>query len=382
MASIHRRKGTKKWHAAFYDAEGRRCMRSTGSSKRGEAMSIALDWEEAARRGREGRLTVDQARKVIADIYARANRDKLPAGTVREYVKHWMQMKEAGLADSSFTEYKRLTADLIDFLGKRADGPLDAITSKDIVKYRARLLARVSPATVNKSLKALRGIWTQARKDELITRNVFDSVSYVKAEQKKTRRKNFTGEQVKALLPYCKDSWRGLVLAGLYTGQRLSDLLALTWEEIDLAGAKIQFTTQKTGAELEMPIHPALMKWLMDNAGDDPAALVFPDFAGISQNTVSRQFMKKLHNAGLIKAEPSHKSANKGRDSKRTLNELSFHSLRHAYVTMMKEAGATDGITKSIVGHQSDAVNRLYTHIGIDAMREAVNRLPDVTKAD
>jgi len=380
MASIHRRKGTKKWHAAFYDAEGRRCMRSTGTSKRSEAMSIALDLQEAARRGREGRLTVDQARKVIADIYARANRDKLPAGTVREYVKHWMQMKEAGLADSSFTEYKRLTADLIDFLGNRADGPLDAITSKDIVRYRARLLARVSPATVNKSLKALRGIWTQARKDELITRNVFDSVSYVKAARK-TRRKNFTGEQVKALLPHCKDSWRGLVLAGLYTGQRLSDLLALTWEQIDLAGGKIQFITQKTGAELEMPIHTALMKWLMDNAGDDPAALVFPDFAGVSQNTISRQFVTKLHKAGLITKEPDtgHRGEGKGRDSKRTLNELSFHSLRHAYVTMMKEAGATDGITKSIVGHKSAEVNQVYTHIGFDAMREAVNRLPDVT---
>jgi len=380
MASIHRRKNSPYWVAAFYGADGRRCQQSTKTANKKKAMAIAHDLEDAARLGRENRLTVTQARRVISRIYEVANREELPANTVREYVAFWMQNKKEELADSSFVEYSRLTKDLLAYLGARADKPIDAITSKDILPYRAKLLKRVSPATVNKSLKALRGIWTQARKDGQLERNPFDSVSYVDAKGgKKTRRKNFTMEQLKLVLSLCDDDWRGLVLAGLYTGQRLSDLLGMTWEQVDLAGATIEFSTQKTGAELEIPIHPVLMRWLMDHAGDNPRAAVFQKFAGVAQNTVSRQFMVTLHKAGLIKKEPAHSSSGKGRDSRRTLNELCFHSLRHSYVTMLKESGATDSVAKSIVGHESDAVNRLYTHLGIDAMRKAVNRLPDVT---
>jgi integrase len=77
-----------------------------------------------------------------------------------------------------------------------------------------------------------------------------------------------------------------------------------------------------------------------------------------------------------------HKSAGKGRNQAREASEISFHSLRHSAVTMLKAAGVSDFIAREIVGHESAAVSRQYTHLTTDDKRAAMQRLPDVTGFD
>jgi integrase len=76
-----------------------------------------------------------------------------------------------------------------------------------------------------------------------------------------------------------------------------------------------------------------------------------------------------------------HKSTGKGRDQAREASEISFHSLRHSAVTMLKAAGVSDFIAREIVGHESAAASRQYTHLTTDDKRAAMQRLPDVTSA-
>ena len=56
-------------------------------------------------------------------------------------------------------------------------------------------------------------------------------------------------------------------------------------------------------------------------------------------------------------------------------------SLRHSVVTMLKAAGVSDFIAREIVGHESAAVSRQYTHLTTDDKLAAMQRLPDVTSA-
>jgi integrase len=56
-----------------------------------------------------------------------------------------------------------------------------------------------------------------------------------------------------------------------------------------------------------------------------------------------------------------------------------FHSLRHSAVTMLKASGLLDVFAREIVGHESAAVSRQYTHLSTDDKRAAIQRLPDVT---
>ena len=46
---------------------------------------------------------------------------------------------------------------------------------------------------------------------------------------------------------------------------------------------------------------------------------------------------------------------------------------------MLKAAGVSDFMAREIVGHESAAVSRQYTHLTTDDKRAAMRRLPDVT---
>lgn len=52
-----------------------------------------------------------------------------------------------------------------------------------------------------------------------------------------------------------------------------------------------------------------------------------------------------------------------------------IHDTRHTFVSMMTEAGVDERIIQAIVGHKPKTVTDIYTHISINIMLEAVNRL-------
>jgi len=82
----------------------------------------------------------------------------------------------------------------------------------------------------------------------------------------------------------------------------------------------------------------------------------------------------------LALVEPrKHEKRKQGRSRAREASEISCHSLRHSAVTMLKAAGVSDFIAREIVGHESAAVSRQYTHLTTEDKRAAVQRLPDVT---
>ena len=63
------------------------------------------------------------------------------------------------------------------------------------------------------------------------------------------------------------------------------------------------------------------------------------------------------------------------RQFKWLLPDHSIHETRHTFITMMTEAGCDPRVLKAIVGHKSSDITEYYTHISLDVMLEAVNRL-------
>jgi integrase len=58
--------------------------------------------------------------------------------------------------------------------------------------------------------------------------------------------------------------------------------------------------------------------------------------------------------------------------------ELSFHSLRHMAVSLLKEAGVPDSVVQALVGHESAAMSHRYTHVGKEALAKAAKTLPEL----
>ena len=107
----------------------------------------------------------------------------------------------------------------------------------------------------------------------------------------------------------------------------------------------------------------------------------FPRAAAQSARaSLSNQFREILVDAGLVEPR-GHESTGKGRSQARKMSEISFHSLRHSAVTMLKASGLSDVFAREIVGHESAAVSRQYTHLSTDDLRSAMQRLPDVTNS-
>ncbi len=58
--------------------------------------------------------------------------------------------------------------------------------------------------------------------------------------------------------------------------------------------------------------------------------------------------------------------------------DVSFHSLRHTFVSLAANAGVPLAIVQAIVGHSNPAMTRHYFHESTDALKNAVATLPDV----
>jgi hypothetical protein len=91
MPSIHRQPGRPYWFCAFsiWNPEtltSRRVFRSTKTRDKKQALETCRAWHKAALKARNGKLSVDAAREVIAqgvsDVFTAANIESLPSASI------------------------------------------------------------------------------------------------------------------------------------------------------------------------------------------------------------------------------------------------------------------------------------------------------------
>lgn len=335
--------------------------------------------------GRTGRLTPEVARDVIAtgvaDVFAQTNREALGSSSIRAHFESWVRGKEIETAPSTYSRYRSVVSHFLGSLGNSAEKDVSLVRAAEISRFRDAQATSLSVSSANLAVKVIRSCLASAVRHGLLATNVASTVKTLKRRGAAARR-DLTLSEIQRVLAVCDDvEWRGLILFGLYLGQRLGDLARLTWRMIDLDLAEVAFTTAKTGRRLVLPLMDPLLEYLESlPAADDPNAYIFLRAARATHTgTLSNQFRELLVSAGLVCAR-SHVGTGKGRGSARATCELSFHSLRHSAVTLLKTSGVSDALAREIVGHESAAISRQYTHVPVRELRKAMKRLPDVTK--
>ena len=383
MASLRKHPKSPFWFACFTLPDGRRTNRSTGTSEKRKALTIALKYEDAAREAVTGRFVESRARKAIADIYAIANTDNLPGATVQGFMDAWLKRKEIESDERTFERYTGVVHQFIDHLGSKKNKDIVQITPAEVTGFRDASAQRLAPGTVNLMVKIIRVALAQARRDGLIESNPAERVSLLK-RTKGGQRRPFTLPELRRILEVAGEEWKGMILVGLYTGQRLGDIAALTWQNVDLQRGELRFVTDKTGRRQIIPLAAPLQQYIEAlPAGDTPAEPLFPRAFEVVEKqgrvgSLSNQFHKILSSAGLADNKSHHTKGN-GRGAKRERNEVSFHSLRHTATSLLKSAGVSDAVAMEFVGHDSKSVSQQYTHIETSALRLAADKLPDVT---
>jgi integrase len=270
-------------------------------------------------------------------------------------------------------------------LGSNADRDLSEIKKPQIVRFRDAEAKKFATATANLELKTVRMMFRQARIDQYILVDPAEGVKVLKdRDHDKVKRRPFTVEELRSILANADNEWQSLIKFGLYTGQRLADLATLRWTQIDLVRDEIRLTTRKTGKTLLIPIAAPLHEHLDKIADkDDALAPVHPKAFELvtAQNgrvvSLSNQFTEILVEAGLRKAR-NHAGKGIGRDGRREGMDVSFHSLRHTAVSLLKDAGIPDAVVMALIGHDTVAMSHRYTHVGKEALAKAAAKLPEL----
>lgn len=385
MASVHKIPGKPNWICFFTDRNGERRCKSTLTDSKREAERICAKIQSVEDQARTGNITEEKARRVIERVVSEIMAESgapIERKTVREHFRSWLKAFESEQSEGTFIRYQGIVNNFLGFLKAKASASLAALKADDIEKYRDHLQDRVAPSTVNTHLKVIRVALEKAVKQGIFDRNPARLVDNLDTSDRHERRA-FTLVELKKLLAVCGDDWKTAVLFGIYTGLRLGDIQSLTWANLDLQTKELTIRTQKTGRVQILPLaKPLLARIEILPAGDDPKAPLCPAFQSKPVNWLSNQFYELMANAGLVQSRGDHqkKEGKAGRAARRQLSPVSFHSLRHTATSLLKNAGVSDVVARDIVGHESEAVSRNYTHIETETKRIALDKLPDVTR--
>ncbi|MDF1742033.1 MAG: tyrosine-type recombinase/integrase, partial [Verrucomicrobiales bacterium] len=262
-------------------------------------------------------------------------------------------------------------------------GNISLLTSDEIRDFKQREIeAGMVGGAINTKLSPIRQACSQAHKEKYINHDPAISVETLPE-----------GESIKTIIPTgdlrrilatASDEWKGMILVGYFVGMHVGDASILTWGQVDLTKAEIEYKRTKTGKAVKSPIHPDLLNWLISRpAPDDPKAPVFPSLCGVSVGAanigLSAQFTAILEKAGITGEvyEPTVKGG-KGRKRK----SIGFGSLRHSFNSAMANAEIPQEIRKKLTGHSTNSANDIYTHLERETLTRAVNAVPSIAATE
>ena len=164
-----------------------------------------------------------------------------------------------------------------------------------------------------------------------------------------------------------------LYMMALTTGLRAGELASLSWRSLDLGKSEPSVTVlaayAKNGKEATLPLRQDVAEefrqWF-SNEDFPPDSRVFPGFNKHDGAAILRE---DLEAAGIDYQDAAGRY-------------VDFHALRHCFISLV---GKTASIkeTQSLARHSTVTLTLdTYSHIGLSDERQAVERLPELHRAD
>ena len=152
--------------------------------------------------------------------------------TVNHYIEVNLAFRPIKTAPSTLRSERSKAATLSKLIGHR---DIALVTHSDVLKLIQTLNTRYANKTINEFLIILRAVFHCAERDGVISNNPMTNISNLKVFHEEPQ--PFTLSEL-ALMSQAKtecESGKNLYQLGVLTGLRISELLALNWESVDLA---------------------------------------------------------------------------------------------------------------------------------------------------
>jgi integrase/recombinase XerC len=288
--------------------------------------------------------------------------EKLELKTMQEIFNRYIQYLEAERNASPYTvrNYKDDLLDFLYFLKKKKIDPLNETkVDRHVLRdYLSELVERgIAKASIARKLSAIRSFYRYLVREEIIPKNPVEQVSSPKLDK---RLPSFlTQEEMEKLLgapdlstPLGQRDRAFLEL--LYaSGLRVSELVGLTLEQIDLESNEIRVWGKGSKERVVLmgePAAAALKDYLnqgrVELLGKKKSQALFLNRYGqpLPERSVQRILQQYAKKAGIGK-------------------RVHPHMLRHTFATHLLDGGADLRVVQELLGHARLSSTQIYTHV-------------------
>lgn len=202
----------------------------------------------------------------------------------------------------------------------------------------------------------------KAVKKDLIAFNPCTKIPPEDKPRRTSKKKTYlTYEEIQKLADTECADWRVKFsfLFCCFTGLRWIDVSNLRWKNIQKLENnmyQIEIIQQKTKEPVYIPLSDNALKWLPDKGINGFENKVFP----FGDRSIVYDYLHKW-----VKAAGINKN-------------ITFHSSRHTYATLLLYYGADIYTVSKLLGHTNVKTTQIYAKIVDESKRKAVNLIPDI----
>jgi len=238
---------------------------------------------------------------------------------------------------------------------------VEDIVLQDIEDYLLHEKNRgIASASRSRSLYILKSFYNYCCKKDICVKNLANLLEPVKVKQKE--RAYITEEEFDDLVNAIHHRLlRTIVQTMFYTGGRMSEIINLKLEDVDLNNRVLHIIEGKGKKDRDVPIcnklHIILTHYLENiRKADSDRFFAFARTGKVSSSAINRCIHEAVAELGWDK-------------------DISAHILRHSFGTNLLEKGASVVSIQKLLGHSNLAVTSRYLHQDINKLSDTVNLL-------
>lgn len=289
MADLSRESGRDSWKLRWYGADGCRKSMRLGSMPKKTAEQFRTKFEELLGVRRGGGSVPHELHEWLQTKLSEELRDKLASAGLLESRRRLSLEKfcdefcasRSKVASATSIRDMQVSKLLIEFFGK--DRLLESIKAKDAEAWQQWLSEQgnkrdknrkaLGDNTVRRRTGVARQMFNKAIRWELIRENPFSELAVTVVENRARQVFVSWADVTKVIEKAPSAEWRALIAFVRLTGCRVpSELVGLTWADVDLITKRIVIRSPKTAhlggkhAMRSCPIFPELLPYLQELA--------------------------------------------------------------------------------------------------------------------
>ena len=314
-----------------------------------------------------GELTADAARRqaeivrgaiLQGDDPAKSRDTSRTAGTMAELARRYIDdFAAAHNKHSTIAEYERLIRlHIVPGLGSLG---VNDVTRADVARWYSGF--KINRVAGNRALALLKAILNQAEKWGI--RTLANPARSIDMFPEKARERLLSADELGRLGAALDEATRNAtehpsVIACIrllvLTGARLSEILKLKWEHVDLERGVLRLPNSKTGAKM-VPLGAPAMSVLASLPCDLGSPFVCPGDKPASHFVGIQRPWRRIRDAA-------------------GLSNLRIHDLRHAFASVAAMAGDSLLLIGKVLGHNQTRTTERYAHLQDDPIRAVADK--------